>query len=68
MSLKEEFLKISTYEEFDKQRKKFKGLKWDKEVAQHYDFLFGECYVGDIENGVIEELYPKEYLEKRTWK
>lgn len=57
MSLKAEFLKVKSYEEFDEQREKFKDLKYDKEVIKHMDELFGNGYVGgDIKNGLIEEV------------
>lgn len=57
MSLKEDFMKIKSYEEFDKQREKFKDLQYDKEILNHMNEIFGECYVGgDIRNGLIEEV------------
>lgn len=57
MSLKADFLKIKSYEEFNEQREKFKDLKYDEEVLNHMDKLFGNGYVGgDIENGLIEEV------------
>ena len=62
MNLKEDFLKIKSYDEFDRQREKFKDLKNDEEVLDHLDKIFGECYVGgDIEKGLIEEVkkHPK---------
>ncbi|MBR4026309.1 MAG: hypothetical protein IKJ01_01955 [Lachnospiraceae bacterium] len=59
MSLREEFLQIKTKEEFKEKREKFRELKFDKELIEHESNLFGECYVGgDIENGLIEEVYP----------
>ena len=58
MSLREEFLKIKTKEEFLKEREKFRNLKFDKELMDHHNKLFGECYIGgDISKGVIEEVY-----------
>jgi hypothetical protein len=58
MSLKDEFLKLKTYEEYDAVRDKFRSLAMDEDVAKHYDEIFGKCYVGgDIKNGLIEELY-----------
>ena len=40
MNQKEEFLKIKSYEEFDKSRDKFKGLKFDKEIIEHLGKIF----------------------------
>ena len=58
MNLKEEFLNITSYEEYNKQREKFGTLPRDAEFLSHLDKLYGSGYVGgDISNGVIEELY-----------
>lgn len=58
MSLREEFLNITSKEEFIEKRGMFRDLKFDKELMEHQSKLFGECYVGgDIQNGVIEEVY-----------
>ena len=58
MNLKEEFLNITSYEEYNKQREKFGTLPRDAEFLSHLDKLYGSGYVGgDIANGVIEELY-----------
>ena len=54
MSLKEELLKITTYEEFDQRREEFRGLKMDDDVKTHLSKIFPKCYVGK------EELY-------KTW-
>ncbi len=40
MTQKEEFLKLQSYEEFDKKRERFKGLKFDKEVIEHLGKIF----------------------------
>jgi hypothetical protein len=41
MSLKEEFMKITTYEEWDKRRHEFKGLDaGDMEVRKHLNELY----------------------------
>ena len=59
--LKDEFLKLRTYEEFDRNRNKFKGLKPDKEVLNHCNVLFGKCYVGgDIKHGITEDFIHKK--------
>ena len=58
MSLREEFLKLESKDEFLKKREKFRNLKFDKKLMEHQSKLFGECYVGgEISNGVIEEVY-----------
>ena len=54
MSLKEELLKITTYEEFDQRREEFRGLEMDDDVKTHLSKIFPKCYVGK------EELY-------KTW-
>lgn len=36
MTAKEKFLQLKSYEEFDKRREEFKGLKPDKEVMEHF--------------------------------
>lgn len=58
MNLKGEFLNITSYEEYDKQKEKFSCLPRDAEFLAHLGELLGPGYVGgDITNGVIEELY-----------
>ena len=58
MSLREEFLKLESKDEFLKKREKFRNLKFDKELMEHQSKLLGKCYVGgEISNGVIEEVY-----------
>ena len=58
MSLREEFLKLESKDEFLKKREKFRNLKFDKELMEHQSKLFGESYIGgEISNGVIEEVY-----------
>ena len=54
MSLKEEFLQIKTYEEYEPQREKFRSLVRDKEVLAHLDKLYGKGYVGQ-RNIVLQE-------------
>ena len=52
MTEKEKFLVIQTYEEFDKRRTEFKGLKMsDKEVREHVAKIFPHVLKTD------EELY-----------
>lgn len=51
MTIKEQFLAVETYEEFDRRRKEFKGLENDKEVIEHAAKIFPK--VSDTK----EELY-----------
>lgn len=51
MTVKEKFLAIETYEEFDRNRKEFKNLAFDKEVLDHMSKIFPKPYGGK------EELY-----------
>lgn len=55
--LVEEFLKIETYEEFDKRRGEFKDLKVKEPgVLEHMEKLFG--HIGDgIKDGIIHEVF-----------
>lgn len=58
MSIEEEFLKVQSYEEFDRNREKYKNMEYSKVVLEHLDALYGDCYVGEnVENGLIEEVY-----------
>ena len=57
MSLKEELLKITTYEEFDRRREEFRGLKMDEDVKNHLSKIFPKCYVGK------EELYRHSHSQ-----
>ena len=41
MTLKEQFLAIATYEEFDHRRAEFRSLPIDAEIAEHLGELFG---------------------------
>lgn len=62
MSLKEEFLKIKTYEEYDKKRERFRKLDFqDEEICQHFYELFPILEHSGFENGVITELYKTVY-------
>jgi hypothetical protein len=58
MSVKEEFLKIKTYEEYDKRRDEFRGMDiMDKEIIQHLNDLYPTLDNSDFENGIIKEVY-----------
>lgn len=60
MSVKEEFLKITSYEEFDKRRKEFSDLNiHDTEVSNHLKELFPIVDNSDFENGIITEVYER---------
>jgi hypothetical protein len=67
MSLREKFLKIKTYEEYDKRREEFKNLDFrDKEIIKHMSNISPKLHV-DVDNfkkGIMTELY--ETPPKRT--
>lgn len=68
MKLKEEFLKVETYEEYDAQREKYRSLDFnDKEVKGHFLSLFPKLEKSGCEDGIIVEAY-KEPPEKRMQK
>ncbi len=58
---KDEFMKISTYEEFDKRRAEVNGLDFsDQEIRQHFSSLFPKPK-HPIEEGIIEDfLYKRD--------
>ena len=61
MSLKEEFMKITTYEEWDTRREEFKSLNFrDRDIIDHLDSLYPKLIhsIG-FENGIFTEVYPK---------
>lgn len=58
MSKKDEFLKIRTYEEYDKRRYEFKNLDIrDEEILQHWDSLYPKLDNSDWKNGIMTEVY-----------
>ncbi|EIC95408.1 hypothetical protein HMPREF9970_0108 [Lachnoanaerobaculum saburreum F0468] len=61
MSLKEEFMKITTYEEWDTRREEFKSLNFrDRDIIDHLDSLYPKLiYSIGFENGIFTEVYPK---------
>ena len=74
MSLKEEFMKITTYEEWDTRREEFKSLNFrDRDIIDHLDSLYPKLIhsIG-FENGIFTEVYPKpkegEDPKKRRWR
>lgn len=40
MTKKEQFLSVTSYEEFDKRREEFKDLETDKDVLEHMKKIF----------------------------
>ena len=57
---KKEFLRISTYKEYDKRRNEFRGLDLqDEEIINHLEELYPQLDNSDYENGIITEVYPK---------
>ena len=58
MNEKDEFLKIRSYEEYDKRRHEFKDLDFhDKEIHEHFNTLFLKQSCKDWKNGIMTELY-----------
>lgn len=51
MTKREELLRITSYEEFNKRRAEFKGIKMDKEIREHVAKLFPKV------SSTTEELY-----------
>ena len=44
MNLKDEFLKIESYEEFDRRREEFRELKFDEDIRKHLGKIFPKAY------------------------
>lgn len=60
MSLKEEFLKIITYEEYDKRRSEFKSLDWsDKENGEHLNSLFPKMTNSGYNDKIHVDVFKK---------
>ena len=74
MSLKEEFMKITTYEEWDERREEFKSLNFrDRDIVDHLDSLYPKLpHSIGYEKGIFTEVYPKpkdgEDPKKRRWR
>ena len=65
MSLKEEFIKITTYEEWDKRRHEFKGLDaGDMEVRKHLNELYPTADNSGHEKGIVKDYFYK--IDKKT--
>jgi hypothetical protein len=54
---KEKFLEIKSYEEFDRRRSEFKGLKVDVDIKRHLAKIFPKAYAPE---GVHREVYKKK--------
>lgn len=64
MSSKVEFMKITTYQEYDRRRDEFRNLDLqDSEVLNHLKKLYPKVDNSDFENGVITEVYEKASLK-----
>lgn len=59
-SKKEEFLKIKTFEEFDKRRNEFDDMEWDEELSEHFHTFFQDANDFDEDGLIIEAFTPKE--------
>ena len=74
MSLRDEFMKLKTYEEWDTRREEFKRLNFkDREIIDHLDSLYPKLpHSIGYEKGIFTEVYPKpkegEDPKKRRWR
>ncbi len=74
MSLRDEFMKLKTYEEWDTRREEFKRLNFkDREIIDHLDSLYPKLpHSIEYEKGIFTEVYPKpkegEDPKKRRWR
>lgn len=60
MSLKEDFLNVQTYSEYNQRREEFRNLDiHDEEVLNHLKELFPKVDNSDFKNGIITEVYKK---------
>ena len=67
MSLKEEYMKITTYEERDKRRREFKGLDAsDTEVRKHLNELYPTADISGYEKGIVKDYFYK--IDEKTGK
>ena len=64
MSLKDEFLKIETYEKFDRRREEFRELKYDKEIGEHLDKIFPEAFAPKDKHVDVAILYTDMHQEE----
>lgn len=61
MTVKEKFLSIKTYKDFDMRRNEFKNLDVrDPEVRQHFYVIFPTLDNSAYENGIIEDVFKKK--------
>ena len=74
MSLKEEFMKITTYEEWDRRRDEFRGLDaGDTKIRKHLNELYPRLQHSIYDsNGIFTEVCPKpkegEDPKKSRWR
>ena len=66
MSLKEEFLKLKSVEEYLEKEEHFKNLKDDEEIIEHWSNLNGESTVDpkEYETGVVVDYFKKKPKEQ----
>jgi hypothetical protein len=68
MSLREEFLKIKTYGEYDKRRDEFRSLDFrDKELIRHLDDIspISNIDIDNFKKGIMTEVYKEPPLKKK---
>ena len=44
INLKQKFIEIESYEEFDRRREEFIGLKFDEDIRKHLGKIFPKAY------------------------
>ena len=66
MSLKTEFMKTTTYQEYDKRRDEFSNLDiLDPEIMNHLDELYPTLERRGNENGIIMDVHEKIVPDNR---
>lgn len=59
-SPREEFLKLKTFEEYEKRRNEFDDMEWDAELHEHFNTLFHDVNDFDEDGLIIEAFTPKK--------
>ena len=64
MTQKEEFLQLKSYEEFERKRDRFKGLKLDREILEHMNRIFPKIEKPQMDANIA--LDPRFPIRKKT--
>lgn len=66
MTLKEKFLAVKDYAEFDKRREEFRYIDMsDQEIRDHVGTLFRTSNSNAYQEGIFEDVFYKEPPERR---